>query len=292
MNQTSVLITGANGLVGSKFKQLYETKYQFDSLEISHPTQPIDITNLAQVQQAFATSTAEVVVHLAAYTDVTKAWEQRHDKTGLAYQVNVVGTQNIIQAAAENNKHLIHISTAYVFDGKKDGLYVETDPINPIEWYGQTKAWAEEAVQASSISWTILRIDQPFRSDPFPKLDLVHRIATGLKNNNLYPMFTDHFFGPTFLNDFSRVLDWSISQKPEGVFHATSGEKWSDYDLAQLIKEIHQLPGEVKPGQLSTYLETLNRPYQANTALNATKLTSQINFPLHSIKAAVELVEI
>jgi dTDP-4-dehydrorhamnose reductase len=54
-------------------------------------------------------------------------------------------------------------------------MYLETDKTNPIEWYGKTKALAEEVIQKSDIAWTILRIDQPFRNDAFTKIDTLHR---------------------------------------------------------------------------------------------------------------------
>lgn len=292
MARTALLATGLNGLVGSKLKQVFAESYDFDTLDISHPEHPVDITNYDQVLEMFARSQANAVVHLAAYTDVTGAWEQRDDTTGLAYRVNVLGTANVTKAAKETHKHLIHISTAYVFDGEKTEPYVETDPVHAIEWYGQTKAEAEQIVQQSGIDWTILRIDQPFRSDPFAKKDIAHRIIEGLKAGTLYPQFTDHFFGPTFIDDFVKIIDWVIRTKTTGLFHASNGEQWSDFEFAQLIQRTHQLPGKVKPGNLAEYLKTLNRPYQRNTALNSQKLLSQLDFPVHSIEAAIKQVVI
>ena len=228
--KTPLIATGLNGLVGSKFHDDFDHKYDFQNLDLRDPENPVDITNAEQILKIFQNSPAQFVFHLAAYTDVTGAWKQKDDKNGVAYRVNVVGTQNIVDACAATGKHLIHVSTAYVFDGEKDGLYTEDDPTNPIEWYGQTKLWAEEAVMSSDINWTILRIDQPFRSDKFPKVDIAHRIIDGLKAGTLYPQFTNHYFGPTFIDDFAKIVDWVIRTKTTGLFHASSGEKWSDVE--------------------------------------------------------------
>lgn len=286
-----VIATGLNGLVGSKFEADFKSVYDFDRLDASSKENPVDITNFNQVMAVFNRSEAKSVVHLAAYTNVTGAWEQTDDKTGPAYQVNVEGTKNIIKACQETGKHLIHISTAYVFDGKKSDMYLETDPLSPIEWYGQTKAWAEEAVIQSAIPWTILRIDQPFRSDPFPKVDTAHRIIQGLRAGTLYPQFTDHFFGPTFIDDFAKVIDWSIRTQTQGLFHATAGEKWSDFDFATAINETLKIGGEVKSGLLADYQKTLARPYQQNTSLNNDKLKAVLDFPLKAIVEAISLVQ-
>ncbi len=285
--KTSIIGTGLSGLVGSKLVTDFEASYDFQNLDVTHPTKPVDITNLEQLRQVFTASEAPVVVHFAAFTDVNKAWEDRDNKEGIVYKVNVTGTENIARAAKETNKHLIHISTAYVFDGKKSESYTEEDQMSPIEWYGQTKSWAEEKVMKVGGSWTILRIDQPFRSDSFPKKDIAHRIIAGLQDKTLYPLFTDHFFGPTYINDFAKVIDWVIRTKTAGLFHASSGERWTDYDFASLISQTLNLPGELQVGDLDEYLRTLTRPYQRNTALNTTKLFAKLDFQPKSIKRAI-----
>lgn len=285
-----ILGTGLSGLVGSKLVKDFADTYAFANLDLSNPEQPVDITSYDQVAAAFENSAAEFVLHFAAFTDVTKAWEQRDDKNGLAYRVNVLGTENIVKAATATGKHLIHISTAYVFNGEKNGMYVESDSVQPIEWYGQTKAWAEEKVAESASQWTILRIDQPFRSDEFPKTDTVHRIIAGLKSGGLYPQFVDHYFGPTFIDDFVKVVDWVIRSKTTGIFHASSGEKWSDYDFAMLIRDNFHFETEVKKGLLAEYLKTLSRPYQKNTAMDASKLKSVLGFKMKTMQEAITAV--
>lgn len=300
MAKQQLITTGLNGLVGSKFANDFGNVYDFKNLDLRDEQQPVDITSYQSVLTAFEQAPeAKFVFHLAAFTDVTRAWQEKGKKDGLVYQVNVVGTQNIVRACQATHKHLIHISTAYVFNGEKTGLYLETDPMKPIEWYGQTKALAEEAVMQSNINWTILRIDQPFRSDNFEKLDIAHRIMAGLNNNNLPPMFNNHYFGPTYIDDFAKVVDFIIRTGHTGIFHASSGEQWTDYDFANLIREKmmeggndeKQLP-EIKAGNLNDYLKTLNRPYQKNTAMNCNKLQRIIDFKMKSVEEAVEEVEV
>lgn len=287
-----VLITGSNGLIGTKCIDLYKATYTFESLDVSDKTNPVDITDFQQVLTAFQNSLATFVIHLAAFTDVTAAWEQRGQTDGIAYKVNVTGTENIMAAAKETGKHVIHISTAYVFDGKRDSMYYEDDLLTPIEWYGYTKAKAEEAVQAATSPWTILRIDQPFRSDSFARPDVVRKMITNITGEKPYPLFSNHYIGPTFIDDFAKVIDWVIRTNTTGLFHATTGEKWSDYELAVLINERLKLQGTVTPGDLKAYLKTLTRPYQENTALNTEKLFSKLDFTPKTVREAVESVEL
>lgn len=287
-----ILVTGANGLVGSKFIQMFADKYEFETLDISDEKNPVDITNHSQVCTALENSEAEYIVHYAAYTDVTGAWKQNGDKTGIAYKVNVDGTRNVIQACQKTNKHLIHVSTAYVFNGEKEGLYTEDDQLSPIEWYGHTKAEAERLITDSDIKWNILRIDQPFRSDTQVRPDVVRRIAKGLKDKNLYPQFNNHYFGPTFIDDFARVVDFMIRTGTTGLFNASSGERWTDFDFANLVNKTLNLSGEIKSGDLEEYLKTLDRPYQRNTAMDASKLKGVLDFQLMSVENALKEVKL
>ena len=286
----TVLVTGGNGLVGSKFMSMYSDKYTFETIDISDPVNPVDITNAAQVLETLSKSSAQHIVHYAAFTNVTAAWEQNGDTNGIAYKVNVTGTQNLIDACEKTNKHLIHISTAYVFDGEKEGLYTEDDSLSPIEWYGQTKADAEKLITNSNINWTVLRIDQPFRSDTQVRADVVRRIATGLIDGKLYPQFNNHYFGPTFIDDFAKVVEFFVRTSTTGLFNASSGEKWTDFDFAQQIKESLHLKGEITAGDLDEYLKTLDRPYQRNTAMNVSKLKKTLDFELKDVKSALSTV--
>ena len=281
-----LLVTGANGLVGSKFTELFKDKYDFDILELSDPVNPIDITNLEAVKHRFEASKAKACIHFAAFTNVTAAWEQRGKMDGLAYKVNVTGTENISKAAAQKSVHVIHLSTAYVFDGENKEMYVESDKMNPIEWYGETKAHAEDVITNANHSWTILRIDQPFRSNPFSRLDIAHAFMAKIQTSEAR-LFTNHYFGPTYIDDLARVIDFSISEKLTGLFHATAGEKWSDFELGTAIKKILNLSGKIQPSDLDEYLRTVNRPYQHNTALNTDKLANILPFKLKTVEEAL-----
>jgi dTDP-4-dehydrorhamnose reductase len=285
-NMKKIILTGSNGLIGSKFKQLFSNKYDVVGFDLSNPTNSVDITNLEVLKKNFQENKdAMAVIHMAAFTNVNKAFEETNNKDGLTYQVNVIGTRNIANFCREFDIPLIHISTAYVFDGKNPDFYLETDKINPIEWYGQTKAYAEEEVQKNLNNYCILRIDQPFRLDEFKKKDMLAKIILGIENQILYPQFNNHYFGPTFIDDFCQVLDFFINNLDKtGIYNASSGEKWSDYQFANLVNQNLKTNYQIKPGDLKEYLKNSVRPYQENTALNIDKLKSVLNFKLRSIE--------
>ena len=283
-----IIVTGSSGLIGSKLVAALGEKYDFVPW-----TSQTDITKRASVEAALdAAGRASALVHLAAYTNVNGAFEQTDNKSGPAWQINVVGTQNIAATCAARGLYLIHLSTAYVFDGRKSEPYVETDTPNPIEWYGRTKYEAEQAVLNEKNASVILRIDQPFSRTSFKKVDTLWRVIAGLKKGDLYPQFTNHYFGPTYIEDLIKTIDWALRRKPTGLYHASNGEQWSDYDFAQRVNEILQLGASVAAGDLDTYLQTTARPYQRNTAMNNQRLTEILDFQLASVEAAIAQVRL
>lgn len=282
-----LLITGSSGLIGSVIATNITGDFTVIPADLNNVEHPTDITNTQQLRDIFAKHQPDAVVHLAAYTNVSAAWEQKGDTAGLCYQLNVTGTQNIVDLCQESNTHLVHISTAFVFDGNQSTSYVETDEPNPIEWYGKTKLMAENIVRSASNPWSILRIDKPFSVHQPARTDIVQTILDGIASNTLYPQFSDHFFGPTVIEDFTRVIRWVLLHEKTGIYHASSGESWSDYDFAQKIVTAFGLEFEVAVGSLQKYLETDSRPWQKNTALDCSKLISEVNFSLRTVADAI-----
>jgi dTDP-4-dehydrorhamnose reductase len=144
---------------------------------------------------------------------------------------------------------------------------------------------------STSISFTF-RQRIYFRRTAFStKPDSARKIVRGLYDGRLYPQFVDHWFAPTYLNDFALVLDWAVQKKPAGIYHATVNEKLSDFAFAQRIQRALRLPGDIAEGHLADYLKTLQRPYQRNTALNSEKLFRESGLKLHTLdEALAELV--
>ncbi len=291
-NKNTILVTGLNGLVGTNFKIHKKDKFEFFSIDINDKQNPVDITDYESLYKFIKKNKAPVMLHLAAFTDVSRANKEYGDKQGIVYKINVLGVKNIIKICKEFNIKLIHMSTAYVFDGKKKDSYIETDKKNPIEWYGYTKAVAEDLITSSDIDWIILRIDQPFSDFEFPKKDIAFKIINGLKNNTLYPQFRDHFFSPTYLKNLSNIIEFFYkSDIKNEIFHATSNEKWSDFEFASFINKTLGFNKHIESSSVYDYIKKANRPYQVNTTLNIQKLLSKIDFELIPIKTGIKNIK-
>lgn len=279
-----ILGTGLSGLVGSALVKHLQTDYDFHNLDLKSG---VDITDRQSVNQAIARHPAPVLLHLAAFTNVNAAQEQNGNQSGLAYQVNVEGTRHIAQACRDQNIHLIHFSTGYVFDGQQNEPYQENDPLNPTDWYSQTKAWAEDIVQEITPSATIVRINFPYRQDEFAKADIWHKMADALQEGKTEPFFNDHFFTLTPVEWLVPVVDWMIKNQPFGIFHATTDHVFSDFTLAEFIAQSLKLNPQLEGSSVLDYNRTADRPYQPSLVLSNQKLKKAMgdDFPQHETQS-------
>ena len=284
----TIIGTGLSGMVGSRFTQTFKDKYNFSNLDL---TVNVDITNQKQVDQALSKVKPTTVIHLAAFTDVSKAFEQNGDKKGLVYKVNTLGTRNIAKACKKHNHYLIHVSTDFVFDGQKNDFYTEEDQPKPIEWYGQTKLWAEQEVVNSGCQHVITRLAFPFRSRFPGKLDLVRTMIEKLKTNSLYPMFNDQIITPTFIDDISQVFEIFIQKNPSGIYHLAGSTPISPFDLAKKISTVFDIKADIKPGSFKEYLKKDPRPRQQYSKISNDKLNQDFGFKMSTIDQALAILK-
>lgn len=285
-----IIGTGLSGLVGSRIVELLSDKYNFVDFSLDSG---VDITDKSLLRKAFQENKeAQVVLHLAAFTDVNKAWEQRGDKNGLCYKVNVIGTRNIAELCAKYDKYLIHVSTDFVFDGRKKTPYTEEDKPSPIEWYGETKYWAEKEVEKSQVKHCIARIAFPFRTNFPKKLDLVRKIIEGLKENSLPPMFADQIITPTFIDDIAHALGSLINRSAQGIYHLVGSTSLSPFELAVQIAEVFGFNKRtIKKASLGEYLEKGGRPRQKNLALSNKKLKKELGVEMRTLNRALKIIK-
>lgn len=290
-----ILGTGLSGLVGSRIVELLSDKYEFVNLDL---TSGIDITKPEEIEQKISSSKTKHLIHLAAFTDVSRAWEQRNEgEESLCYKVNVVGTKNIAEACQKHNKYLIHFSTDFVFDGKKTSPYTEEDKPHPIEWYGQTKLWAEEEVKNSGCYYTILRIAFPFKAkesssdlEPNPKLDLVRKIKSKLQEGEGLRIFFDQIITPTLIDDIAKVVDYCIQNNPIGTYHCVDSSQISPYDLASIIAQTYNLDKTlVKKTSIKEANQPGLRPRQVYMGLSNKKLQDNFGIEMRDIKETFKI---
>lgn len=222
-------MTGASGLVGTRIIELLSDKFEFIPLS----AQQMDITDKDSVNSFLSTVSYDLMLHLAAYTNVIGA-ESEKDK---AYSVNVTGTQNLLDVVTSQKKEFIYISTDFVFDGKNPP-YVETSTPNPISVYGASKYEGEKKVGSNGM---IVRISYPYRSSYELKKDIVRTLKSHLEAGKSLSMVDDSLMVPTFIDDIAYGLGHLMNNFSNEVFHLVGKDTMSPYTLALTIAEVFGL---------------------------------------------------
>lgn len=265
MTKPKIIGTGLSGLVGTRIVELLKDKFEFIDFSLDTGVNLLDKESLAK---AFETNKdAVAVLHMAAFTDTNVAWEQKGDKSAICYQLNVGGTQNILELAKKYNQYLIYISTDFVFDGNKTIPYLETDIPNPIEWYGETKYLGEKVITDSDYkNYNISRITYPYRAKFDNKPDIIRKVLTKLQNGEEVKLFSDQICTYTFIDDIAQALNKFLTDKPTGIFHIVGSSSHSPYEMAKLIAKVFNLDENlVKPSSLDEYIKSQpegSRPWQ------------------------------
>lgn len=255
-----IFVTGANGLVGSRFTELYSAKF-----EINAPNYPeFDLTDSVKVKEAIDQFNPDVVIHLAAYTNVGEAENQKGNKSGDCWKINVEGTRNLISAIDPKKTQLIHISTDYVFSGLGEvrGPFPENTPpesdSSKLTWYGVTKAEAERLITSlSDDNKSILRIICPVRAKYHQKLDFLRKPLSLFDQGKLYPLFNDQYLTISFIDEVALTLETIIEKKALGFFHASTPDTSTPYELVSyLVEKARGVKGAVKATSLDEFIRS------------------------------------
>lgn len=296
-----IIATGISGLVGSRIVELLKEKFDFINFSLD---EDVDITNYDLLKNKFIKHLdADIVLHLAAFTDVDAAWKQNEDKNGSCYKVNVLGSKNIAQLCKRYDKYLISISTDFVFNGLNTSLegYTEQSQTDPVEWYGKTKYYSELKINDSKCNYSIFRIAFPFKAtfsnenlEPVKKIDLVRRIIQKLESNQIINMFSDQIITPTFIDDIVKALTKAIIKKPQGIFHCVGSTSLSPYKLALKTAKTFNLNSSlIVKSSLKEFIKNnpSGRPRQINLSLSNQKLQKELGIKMSTIDEALEIMK-
>ena len=279
-----VIITGGSGFVGSQFLEVLSR--QFSVLAPSHTE--LNVTNASQVADYFKRHTPSAVIHAAAFTDNDAAEGERGNKKGLCWQVNVDGTRNIVDAAAQVGAFVINISTGSVFAGdeKMPGPFNETDSPSSQEklsWYAYTKAVAETLITYGAT----IRLSHPVADTPLVaegKTDYVHQLVSLYDDDTLYPLFTDQRFGITYLPDVILAIKTILRGPAAGfppapptkgtpaaggpptrvtptIYHIVSVDRATPYEIVQYaIEKARYVRPSLKATTFDEFIKTVPMP--------------------------------
>lgn len=244
---SKILITGANGMVGSYIN--FGIKTDIDTFDISDQN---------VVKKVFNKYRPEIILHLAAETDVDLCEKEPVH----AYLINTFGTYNIATAARNFDAKMIYISTAAVFDGKKKGLYFEENMPNPQNVYGRTKYLGEIIVKDTVPKYLIVRAGWMFGGGPQKDKKFVAKIIKQLHLPEI-KVVNDKMGSLTFAKDLIKSIQILLKENRIGLYHLSNKGACSRYDVACEI--IRLLKPSVKIIPVSSDYFNLAAPRGAET---------------------------
>lgn len=272
-NQHNILVTGANGQLGSELRLVAPTDpdhnyYYTDVAEL-------DITDKSAVTKFMNTHQISTVVNCAAYTNVDKA----EDDIDMADLINHLAVRNLAETCFEQNALLIHISTDYVFDGTHNNPYSETDPTHPLGIYGITKRKGEEVVLQSGCNHIILRTSWLYSA--FGK-NFVKTMQKLTGEKEVLRVVFDQVGTPTYAHDLANIII-SIIQKGafsgiNQIYHFSNEGVCSWYDFAVAINESFGHTCNVQPCHSSEYPSKVARP--SYSVLDKTKIKDALGIEI------------
>ena len=267
---SKVLVTGANGQLGSEIKELASSDefYFTDSGSL-------DIADFDAVLEFIIENSIDVIINCAAYTAVDKAEEEIE----LADKINHLAVKNLAQIAKNNTIKLIHVSTDYVYDGKNYKPYVEDDKTNPQSVYGKTKLAGEEALKKINPKDSII-IRTSWVYSSFGNNFVKTMLRLGKDRDELGVIY-DQVGTPTYARDLAKVIldiySKLQSEKTE-IYHYTNEGVLSWYDFAKEIMKMAKLECGINPIETYQYPTPASRPHFS--VLNKSKIKNKFNIEI------------
>ena len=229
-----IVILGANGMLGTALVKTfkYHDVYAFNKIQV-------DITNKKTVFDKVSKIKPSIVINSAAYTDVDGCEKNKRH----AFNVNGNAVKIIAEVCKKNNASMLHISTDYVFDGKKKA-YKENDKINPVNIYGKSKALGEKYLIGTLSNYYLIRTSWLFGKHGKNFVDTILKFA---KEKKELKVVNDQFGRPTYTKDLAKKIKEVIEKKPFGIYHITNNGTCTWFQFAKKIIEFAKLNTKIKP---------------------------------------------
>lgn len=269
-----VLLIGAKGQVGQEL----QVTLPYLGEVISIGREELDLTNSEKISQLIGEIHPDYLVNAAAYTAVDKA----ETEPDLAYSINAIAPKIMAESAEKIKAKFLHISTDYVFDGRKNTPYLETDLTNPLGVYGQSKLRGEEEIKTVNSQAIILRTAWVYGS--YGKSNFVKTMLRLGKEREELKVVVDQVGSPTWAKDIATAITHLLINvdNPPGIYNFTNSGVASWFDLTKAIFEEAKISGiplkiqRVIPITTAEYPTPAVRP--AYSVLSGQKISQQLDY--------------
>jgi dTDP-4-dehydrorhamnose reductase len=261
-------ITGAGGLIGNYLARSPFVPAGWRLVPLGRGD--LDLTDRVAVERRFRLERPKLVIHCAAISKTTECEQQPE----LARRVNVEVPAQLAELCAE--ARLVFLSTDLVFDGRR-GHYVETDAVNPLGVYAETKVAAEQRVLAFP-HHVVVRTSLNAGRSPTGDRSFNEQLRCAWREGRTLRLFTDEFRCPIPAEVTARAL-WELALKsPGGLYHLAGAERLSRWEMGRLLAgQCREVNPQIEPASLAEYR---GAPRSPDCSLNCARAQAELSFPL------------
>ncbi|MBT4531452.1 sugar nucleotide-binding protein [archaeon] len=247
-DKENILVTGASGFLGKKIFDKMSKEHNiygtYSSNKKSGEFIKVDITDRTSLKNTIKKVNPKIIIHTAAICNADFCEENRE----IAHEVNVNGTQNIIDICKEQKIKLIFLSSDYIYEGERE-FYEESSLACPVNYYGETKLLCEKMIKNQLKDFIILRPTILYGfNGPEDKTTYVNKVLKKLKNKE--EIFVDNFTMkyPLLIDDLVDFIELSVLEEYTGDFNIGPSQGYTRYEWARKIAEIFELDSRlIKP---------------------------------------------
>ncbi len=239
-----VLITGSNGLLGQYLIQRLCSLPGYEVIatgrgqnrlkrQEGYQYESVNLADEAAVKGLIERHRPDAIVHAGAMTQADDC-ERNKDACWMA---NVTATRFLLQGAEKAGSFFLFLSTDFVFDGL-GGPYREDDPVNPINYYGASKAAAERLVKQSKTEWAIARTVLVYgMADDPRRTNIITWVKSNLEQKKKLKVVVDQWRTPTLVQDLAEGCRLILDKRAQGVFHLAGKDMLTPYDMAVQVAQ-------------------------------------------------------
>jgi len=278
-----ILLLGKQGQIG---RAIYEQlKYKDEVIGVDR--NQCDLRNHQQIEYCISSIKPDLIINTAAYTNVDLA----EDHADEVFQINTIAPGFLAQKANLLDIPIVHFSTDYVFDGKKEGAYIEDDVTNPLSVYARSKCEGERLLKLYQSKHFIIRTSRVFSPDSD---NFIKKIIQLAKEKDSLFVINDQYAAPTSAKWIAKVTSLFIEKIKSneasdtyGTYHIALEGNISWWEYAQYIVKVLtdlNVPIKLKPSSImpinsNDYRQKAHRPLHSKLDISKVKKIFVLEFP-------------
>jgi dTDP-4-dehydrorhamnose reductase len=277
-----VLVTGANGLLGRKLVHLLGRESNTQSLGADRKV--LDVTIPEQVRSATQKFKPDVIINAAAMTQVDQCELNKEE----CWTQNVNSVRNLVDVCTNENIHLVHVSTDFVFNGNEGPLDESAVP-EPVNYYGESKLEGERIILGSKCSASLLRTVLVYGvTSDMSRTNIVLWVKKSLEEKKAIKVVNDQFRTPTLAEDLAMGCWLAARKRSGGIFHVSGYEMMTPYDIALKTADFFGLDKTlITP--VTNFVQPAKRPLK--TGFNIDKAKRELGYQPHSFNEGLKIVK-